>query len=100
LSTESLSSPFLHFDDDIYVYNERHVTTGLTAENWVWAWTKTHAANWHPLFLLAGQSNTGGRAAVKDITSDLACYAKPKLTALIHCSADGLHHPLTSSNAA
>jgi tetratricopeptide (TPR) repeat protein len=49
----ALSSPFLHFDDDIYVVNERHVSTGFTAANWVWAWTKTHAANWHPLTSLS-----------------------------------------------
>ncbi len=49
----ALSAPFLHFDDDIYVFNERHVTTGLTAANWDWAWTKTHAANWHPLTTLS-----------------------------------------------
>ena len=49
----ALCEPFLHFDDDIYVFNERHVTTGLTAENWDWAWTKTHAANWHPLTTLS-----------------------------------------------
>ena len=49
----ALTAPFLHFDDDIYVFNERHVTTGLTAENWDWAWTKPHAANWHPLTTLS-----------------------------------------------
>jgi tetratricopeptide (TPR) repeat protein len=49
----ALTASFLHFDDDIYVFNERHVTTGLTAENWDWAWKGPHAANWHPLTTLS-----------------------------------------------
>ena len=49
----ALRMPFLHFDDDIYVWGEPHVIGGFTAENWDWAWTKPHAANWHPLTTLS-----------------------------------------------
>ncbi len=45
----ALTHGFLHFDDDIYVTGEPHVSTGFSVENWTWAWTHSHAANWHPL---------------------------------------------------
>src|SRR5271167_1759982 len=45
----ALSMPFLHFDDDIYVWGEPHVNKGVSMEGWAWAWTENHAANWHPL---------------------------------------------------
>jgi len=40
---------FVNFDDDEYVYDNPHVKTGLTLNNIVWAFTKSHSANWHPL---------------------------------------------------
>lgn len=40
---------FLTLDDDAYVYDNPHVTTGLTAANISWALTATHAYNWHPV---------------------------------------------------
>ena len=49
----ALRMPFLHFDDDIYVWAEPHVANGFTAESWAWAWTHNHAANWHPLTTLS-----------------------------------------------
>jgi tetratricopeptide (TPR) repeat protein len=46
---------FVNYDDGGYVYNNPHVKTGLTRENVVWAWTKFHAANWHPLTWMSHQ---------------------------------------------
>lgn len=40
---------FINFDDDLYIYDNSHVKSGLTQEGLVWAFTKAHAYNWHPL---------------------------------------------------
>lgn len=40
---------FISFDDDLYIFNNSYVKAGLTREGLVWAFTKTHAYNWHPL---------------------------------------------------
>ncbi len=42
---------FVNFDDDFYIYENRHVQSGLTIENIIWAFTDgTLISNyWHPL---------------------------------------------------
>src|ERR1700682_2467456 len=40
---------FINFDDGDYVYKNPQVTRGLTLTAIVWAFTHSHAANWHPL---------------------------------------------------
>jgi protein O-mannosyl-transferase len=40
---------FVGFDDNEYIMENRHVLTGLTSGNVVWAFTTFHAGNWHPL---------------------------------------------------
>ena len=45
--------PFLNYDDDIYVVNNRHVQAGLTSETAKWAFTSFYASNWHPLTWLS-----------------------------------------------
>ena len=45
--------PFLGFDDDEYVTNNLHVTSGITGENIVWAFTSFDASNWHPVTWLS-----------------------------------------------
>jgi tetratricopeptide (TPR) repeat protein len=42
-------SGFINFDDNIYVTQNPPVFTGLSLSGFRWAWTTTHAANWHPL---------------------------------------------------
>ncbi len=37
------------YDDERYVTGNPHVLRGLTLDGIRWAWTTTHAANWHPL---------------------------------------------------
>ena len=40
---------FVTFDDDEYVIDNSHVRSGLTSQGILWAFTATHASNWHPL---------------------------------------------------
>ncbi len=40
---------YVHFDDPVYIKNNVHVKTGLSAENMRWSLTSGYAANWHPL---------------------------------------------------
>lgn len=41
--------PFINFDDAQYVAENSAVLSGLTAESIGWAFSSTHAGNWHPL---------------------------------------------------
>ncbi len=47
------SNSFVNFDDGLYVTGNRVVQAGLTREGISWAFTTTHAANWHPLTWLS-----------------------------------------------
>lgn len=40
---------FINFDDPSYVTANPHVNTGLTIQNILWAFSSSHASNWHPL---------------------------------------------------
>jgi len=44
---------FVNYDDDAYVYNNPVVTQGLTWSEIIWAFTHSHAGNWHPLTTLS-----------------------------------------------
>jgi Flp pilus assembly protein TadD len=44
---------FVNFDDDLYVTANPRVQAGLTVDGIVWAFTTTHASNWHPLTWLS-----------------------------------------------
>jgi Flp pilus assembly protein TadD len=45
---------FVNFDDDEYVYENRHVLEGLTGVGTAWAFTGSHvSAHWHPLTWLS-----------------------------------------------
>ncbi len=46
---------FVNYDDPTYVSRNPHVSTGLTRDNVVWAWTSFYAANWHPLTWMSHQ---------------------------------------------
>ncbi len=39
---------FINFDDDVYVLNNPHVTSGLHWKDILWAFTHAYASNWHP----------------------------------------------------
>lgn len=40
---------FINFDDQQYVYENRHVLKGLSREGILWSLTSFHLSNWHPL---------------------------------------------------
>ncbi|MHC4738664.1 MAG: tetratricopeptide repeat protein [Planctomycetota bacterium] len=44
---------FVDYDDDIYVTNNPTVQMGLNSESLIWAFSRPHVANWHPLTLLS-----------------------------------------------
>ena len=44
---------FLTYDDPDYVTDNRMVRAGLTGAGLKWAFTTTHASNWHPLTWLS-----------------------------------------------
>ena len=44
---------FVNLDDDVYVYENRHVQNGLTLDSMIWAFTKTGIAYWHPMTWLS-----------------------------------------------
>jgi len=44
---------FISFDDPWYILDNSYVKGGLTGEGVVWAFTKVHAHNWHPLTWLS-----------------------------------------------
>jgi len=49
----ALRHPFINYDDNVYVTDNLHVTTGLKWENFKWAWTSLATGNWHPLTWLS-----------------------------------------------
>jgi len=44
---------FVNYDDDVYVLNNVHVTSGVTLESGLWALRSRYAANWHPITWLS-----------------------------------------------
>jgi tetratricopeptide (TPR) repeat protein len=44
---------FVNYDDDKYVTKNPHVQAGVSREGIIWAFTTTHASNWHPLTWLS-----------------------------------------------
>jgi len=45
--------PFLGFDDDVYVTDNRHVQNGMSREGLAWAVQTTRSGHWHPLTWLS-----------------------------------------------
>jgi Flp pilus assembly protein TadD len=50
---QTLSYGFITFDDPGYVYENKHVTGGLTWAGVCWAFTSLEQSNWHPLTWLS-----------------------------------------------
>ena len=44
-----LGNGFVEYDDDQYVYANKHIQQGITAESLRWAFNVGYASNWHPL---------------------------------------------------
>ncbi|MDO9565133.1 MAG: tetratricopeptide repeat protein [Candidatus Desulfaltia sp.] len=47
------SHEFVNYDDEDYITENQHVQAGLTLKSIAWAFTSTHASNWHPLTWLS-----------------------------------------------
>jgi tetratricopeptide (TPR) repeat protein len=47
--------PFINFDDDVHIYDNPHVRTGLTWGNVQWAFGVHGPSQWHPLAWLSHQ---------------------------------------------
>ncbi len=43
------NNDFVNFDDDDYVYQNRHVQMGISVESLKWAFTTSQYSNWHPI---------------------------------------------------
>jgi len=50
---QTLWHPFVHYDDNAFVYDNPHVTPGLTAEGIRWAFTDGPLGEWYPLAMLS-----------------------------------------------
>jgi tetratricopeptide (TPR) repeat protein len=46
---QTVRHAFVNLDDNVYVYENPHVARGLTVPGFVWAFSHSHVANWHPL---------------------------------------------------
>jgi tetratricopeptide (TPR) repeat protein len=46
---QTLRHGFVNFDDDAYVYAAPRIVQGVTCRSVAWAFTHSHAGNWHPL---------------------------------------------------
>jgi Flp pilus assembly protein TadD len=46
---QTLRHGFVNFDDNVYVYENPVVTSGVSWGNIAWAFEHAHARNWHPL---------------------------------------------------
>src|SRR5438552_4003130 len=46
---QTLAYDFVNFDDHIYVYDTPEITSGMSVNGVVAAFTRPHAHNWHPL---------------------------------------------------
>lgn len=44
---------FVNYDDGSYVYQNSHISSGVSWRNIAWAFTHVHSANWHPLTTLS-----------------------------------------------
>lgn len=46
---QTVGFAFINFDDNLYVYQNQFVLSGLNWQTLKWAFTSFYAANWHPL---------------------------------------------------
>lgn len=50
---QTLRYDFINYDDNLYVYENPNIVSGLTRPAILWAFTHAHAGNWHPLTSLS-----------------------------------------------
>lgn len=81
-----LDHGFIHFDDPRYVTENPYVQAGLTPSSVAWAFTSTHAFNWHPLTWLSHMLDVelfGGDLGWHHLTSAVLHTASAVLLFLI-----------------
>src|SRR6476646_3839326 len=61
---------FVNYDDGDYVVRNGQVKAGLSRAGLVWAFTATHAANWHPLTWLSLQLDATLSKTIANFRSD------------------------------
>jgi tetratricopeptide (TPR) repeat protein len=78
---------FVNFDDGLYVTDNPHVTGGLTAANFHWAWSSLHAVNWHPLTWLSLQADASlfGPTATGFHVTNLLLHVANSVLLLLLC---------------
>ena len=76
---QTIRYEFVNFDDDLYVYNTPAIQSGLTIKGIAFAFTGSHAHNWHPLTTLSHMLdcqlyglNAGGHHATNIILHTIA----------------------------
>ncbi|HZA38419.1 MAG TPA: tetratricopeptide repeat protein [Candidatus Baltobacteraceae bacterium] len=50
---QTLQHDFINYDDNLYIYENPDIVSGLTRPAILWAFTHAHAGNWHPLTSLS-----------------------------------------------
>jgi protein O-mannosyl-transferase len=50
---QTLRHDFVSYDDHVYIQDNAIVGSGLSTEGLIWAFTHSHASNWHPLTTLS-----------------------------------------------
>ncbi len=53
LFSRSIAFGFVNYDDDVYVYENRHVLEGLSWDSFLWAFKAVDGGNWHPITWLS-----------------------------------------------
>lgn len=85
---------FVNYDDPDYVSANPHVQSGLTWQNFVWAFTSGHASNWHPLTWLSHMLDWemfGDRPGPQHLVSALVHGANTVLLFLVLRRMTGAH---------
>lgn len=93
-----LQNGFISYDDQIYIFKNARVLSGLSAGNIIWAFTTVTAANWHPLAWLSHMCDVelfGLNAHGHHLTSLILHAANALLLFLVLRSASG--HMLRSA---
>jgi hypothetical protein len=89
---------FVDYDDPDYVFDNPHVTSGLSLRNLLWAFTTGYAANWHPLTWISHMADcqffgvTAGpqhlvNALLHAANAAILCVALRRMTACLWRSA-------------
>ena len=93
---QTVRHEFVNLDDGSYVYENRQVSAGLTAQGISWAFADRHCANWHPLTwlsLMADCQLYGLHAGGHHLTNDLLHAASAVLLFLVLRQMSGRFWP-------